>query len=499
MELIAPLVSGISAAASGTAEFYRAGTTDTATVYSYDSSSQTFTAITAQSHALDAYGGVVRYAPYKVDVVVRSAGGSTVRSFSTLGGAEATALDNAGFEAQDVDAAFSAAYTSFGDEDWKVGGQYIKDVVGASSGVFFNVKAASYGAIGNGTNDDTGAIQAAVNAAVAAGGGIVYFPPGTYNVTGTITIGSANVTLLGAAVDASVLSLSGTGATIVAAFTAASTAMLMTFKRGSGTSNVQVTVSAAVRFVACKFDKGTATSASTALLAILTASRVHLVDCELQHGGTAVDVPSSAILAAVNTRFVGSAAPGTAGFTGLGEVFLGTCTIDYSAVTAGAFSALGGGIIAQLSGVLFSVGVGAALSIGGSSSGSSEVGSRFSGAGAVRPVWGMAVSRELAYTSQTIGITTCTLNGSYGRHVISHTAGASMAFSLTATPTDGSTLILIYKNSTGGAITPTFSASFKIGTAPSVGNGQTAVWMFVWDALSSVFRQVGGNPVAYTT
>lgn len=45
----------------------------------------------------------------------------------------------------------------------------------------YNVKA--YGAVGNGTTDDRAAINAAITAANAAGGGTVYMPPGTYLVT----------------------------------------------------------------------------------------------------------------------------------------------------------------------------------------------------------------------------------------------------------------------------------------------------------------------------
>jgi pectate lyase-like protein len=45
----------------------------------------------------------------------------------------------------------------------------------------FNVK--FYGATGNGATDDTLAINTAVSSANSAGGGIVYFPPGTYRVT----------------------------------------------------------------------------------------------------------------------------------------------------------------------------------------------------------------------------------------------------------------------------------------------------------------------------
>lgn len=52
----------------------------------------------------------------------------------------------------------------------------------------FNVKNPTYGATGNGTTDDTAAINAAVAACIAAGGGIVYFPEGTYKTSSAITV-----------------------------------------------------------------------------------------------------------------------------------------------------------------------------------------------------------------------------------------------------------------------------------------------------------------------
>ena len=57
-----------------------------------------------------------------------------------------------------------------------------------SSSLVYNVKA--YGAVGDGTTDDTVAIQAALTAAVTAGGGIVYLPAAIYKVTNTLLIGS---------------------------------------------------------------------------------------------------------------------------------------------------------------------------------------------------------------------------------------------------------------------------------------------------------------------
>ena len=50
----------------------------------------------------------------------------------------------------------------------------------------FNVKT-GFGAKGDGVTDDTDAINAAIAAAVAAGGGIIYFPRGTYIVSSSFT------------------------------------------------------------------------------------------------------------------------------------------------------------------------------------------------------------------------------------------------------------------------------------------------------------------------
>ena len=57
------------------------------------------------------------------------------------------------------------------------------------------VKDAPYSATGNGSTDDTAAIQSAINAAIAAGGGRVFFPVGSYKC-GNLTLGS-NVYLQG--------------------------------------------------------------------------------------------------------------------------------------------------------------------------------------------------------------------------------------------------------------------------------------------------------------
>jgi hypothetical protein len=72
----------------------------------------------------------------------------------------------------------------------------------------YNVKA--YGAVGNGSTDDTTSIQSAINAATATGG-VVYFPNGLYKITSSLTYTSpagdpaARVHFLGDGIGASVI------------------------------------------------------------------------------------------------------------------------------------------------------------------------------------------------------------------------------------------------------------------------------------------------------
>jgi hypothetical protein len=80
--------------------------------------------------------------------------------------------------------------------------------------VYFNVK--QYGAIGNGTADDTSAIQASINAAINAGGGIVFFPAGTYKVSSPLNLSSSGVILAGSGAGTVIQPASGfSGAQVV--------------------------------------------------------------------------------------------------------------------------------------------------------------------------------------------------------------------------------------------------------------------------------------------
>lgn len=73
----------------------------------------------------------------------------------------------------------------------------------SAPGPIIDVTRAPYNAVGNGLADDRGAIQAALDAAGALGGGIVFLPAGTYKISNGLSVPS-NTQLMGVG-DASVI------------------------------------------------------------------------------------------------------------------------------------------------------------------------------------------------------------------------------------------------------------------------------------------------------
>jgi hypothetical protein len=106
-----------------------------------------------------------------------------------------------------------------------------------------NVK--SFGAKGDGTTDDTTAIQNAINAVNTLGGGTVYLPAGTYKITGTLTV-YGYVTIEGSNINTTTIQ---TSATTFNAFTVVSNARRTQIRNlhivssaGLGTSNAGIKI-----------------------------------------------------------------------------------------------------------------------------------------------------------------------------------------------------------------------------------------------------------------
>lgn len=126
-----------------------------------------------------------------------------------------------GGRGQPLDAAFfTALVAGVDDADTR-----LTTVEGRFAGSL-NVK--DYGATGNGATDDRAAIQSAVTAAIAAGRRTVYFPPGTYTISGSINCGGATgLVLVGAVRNLSRLVPSGA---VSSAFTANTSCSDVTFQ-----------------------------------------------------------------------------------------------------------------------------------------------------------------------------------------------------------------------------------------------------------------------------
>lgn len=158
----------------------------------------------AQDIADDLVTGVVPDAGVAARV---AASGSATRSAVD---ARVTAVGNATYAPQSVVSDVAAKYTKPGPGIPKA------DLVSAvqasltkadASGTKADYNVKDYGAVGNGTTDDTTALQAAITAAVAGKGRLIW-PPGTYKISSALLMGTSSS-------GSTNWEMSGTGVTIM--------------------------------------------------------------------------------------------------------------------------------------------------------------------------------------------------------------------------------------------------------------------------------------------
>ena len=242
--------------AGGSFFAYIPGTTTQTTIYS-DAAA---TVAVTQPVTLD-NAGRIPYSTYPngiycvgpIRLFVLAADGTTVISdtvFQSVAGN--IAVSNASFTATTIDGVLTAAGASFGGQDFKY-----KESGSATSRLVqdkfreIGISVKDYGALGDNNNNDTTAIQAAINRVIALGGGVVLFPPGTYKINALLTAApSTGLTLKGAGSSASVINQI-TSATDALQF-AASTGLVID---GLGTTGGGVVMTSATtcRISGCSF------------------------------------------------------------------------------------------------------------------------------------------------------------------------------------------------------------------------------------------------------
>lgn len=255
MKLVEPLVAGIRGAENGTAYFTIRGTATPLPLYYTDF--EAAVSVATGQLALDANGGGVAYVPQMTNVIVKSSAGATIRTFVAGDNDASVEVANAAFTgAAYVGGAIAAGNPTTlkaamlkwqdsagaGTTDWKVLYNGVATNLSALAGKIgtpiFNVKAPEYGAVGDGVTDDTAAINLAKTAAVDGGGGIVFFPPGTYAVSSTLDL-QDGVSLQGCGASATTISKSNTGTMFtLASDTNRKTIQGLTFKHGLASGSI---------------------------------------------------------------------------------------------------------------------------------------------------------------------------------------------------------------------------------------------------------------------
>lgn len=221
-----------TANASGKVFLYEPGTTTLRPGYTDDTLSTAWTT-SGGGIPLDAGGRVAIWINEMVDVVVADSSGTTVNTFVGYNKtrAEQVEVENDNYlgALTDSSGATSNALggkTNLDDILTRAAGslgpdfKYLESANATSRPYIevigdIHVSVKDFQAVGNGVADDTPAIQLAANRAKARGGGVVYWPPGTYIVSTVALASATGVSFRGAGEKASIIKSSSTTANVM--------------------------------------------------------------------------------------------------------------------------------------------------------------------------------------------------------------------------------------------------------------------------------------------
>lgn len=196
--------------ASGTAQFYSPGTLVAQTVYQDAACSSAYT----QPITLNAQGQKTIYCLEPVRMIVKDASAVTIYDdVVNLNRHDAVYITHASFNAG-AETTLENVLTEIGT-NVGASGKY-KESSGATARSYQSwlyaagVFAKDFGATGDGTTDDTTALQSAITEAQTRGGCNIFLEPGTFKTSAALSITAAGVNIIGAGRRASIIKNSST-------------------------------------------------------------------------------------------------------------------------------------------------------------------------------------------------------------------------------------------------------------------------------------------------
>lgn len=499
--LLAPLAISGSRKSDGTANAggkvyaYLPDTLTSTNIYA-DATAET---IATQPITLD-NGGRVPRANYPdglfivrpVRLLIQDSSGTTISdSVYVPGTAGATGVNNAGFTDSTLDGVLDKALTSFGGQDWlykESGGATERTIKAKFSELLISVK--DFGAVGDGVAIDTTAVQAAVNRVKALGGGVVYFPPGTFLIDQAITLTSANgVTFKGAGMGVTVITSSHATANV---FTLTTTNNIVfegfnVSNSGDSTGSVfSLTTANRVRFIDVGVTGITGTGKYRYGLNITTGSDVALYNCRFF--GLASDAASRACLftdvtrmlivggfqgvnsgSAYNVEFAGS----SANFSSLGVEYSTSTAVRFALGLTGTGFSFHGGF-----GLTLSVATATIPGIRTYGVTDFQTSSTSSAVGAAQTP-SLIGGTEVVLTAASGGAGVVTVNAPAVLPPTGSGAGDNLYWDF------------VFKNASGGAVTWTMNAIYILdgATAIPTTDGHTIMVRFRWDRATSELRE----------